>query len=306
MKNKIDDSSYNHTARTHYSPEILKKVMSFGFVAKEYASHLEKKRTALLQLDDAIARKRATGIQKWMKKLLRQDMTVDGRYFALLKATIPGRQELIRRDFLRQQTKLEQMLLYYGFRRENLPAIIIIAEAINRRIKDAIIAGDKKNLLVYQQVVRMPLEEFQTVFRQIRHNFSTIMPESADPTDFAVLAAQKGIEVNGTLASLEIEDAKKILSGAIKVQGVGKKKQEVIERVLGFSPKTDFAELADQNDIKLSKPPAKLTLAQAKSLIASQEKKKGFGAKKKKDIWEVLKWRRLCKAKTLKPDPNFD
>jgi hypothetical protein len=138
-------------------------VLSFGFVAKEYASHLEKKRTALLKLDNAIARKRAAGTQKWMRKLRHQDMTVGGRYYALLKANNPRRQELIRRDFLQQKAKLEQMLLYYGFGRESLMVSIVVARAVLRKI-DADLANEKyEELATLQRFVRMPLDEFRRI-----------------------------------------------------------------------------------------------------------------------------------------------
>jgi hypothetical protein len=156
-------SDLSHLVSARLSPEIVKQVLSFGFVAKEYASHLEKKRTALLQLDNAIARKRAAGTQKWMRKLRHQDMTVDVRYYALLKANNPRRQELIRRDFLQQKAKLEQMLLYYGFGRESLMVSIVVAKAVLRKIDLALADEKYEELATLQQFVRMPLDEFRRI-----------------------------------------------------------------------------------------------------------------------------------------------
>lgn len=146
-------------------PETIKQVMSFGFVAKEYILHLEKRCAGLRQLNNAKARKQAAALRKRMRKLRHLDAVVDEKYYRLTKTNRPEIRERIRRNLADHEYKLNQRLLSYGFGRESLMVSIVVARAAARKIAAALADEKYEELATLQMLVRMPLDEFRQICR---------------------------------------------------------------------------------------------------------------------------------------------
>ncbi|HEU5397108.1 MAG TPA: sigma-70 family RNA polymerase sigma factor, partial [Verrucomicrobiae bacterium] len=170
-------------------------IYSLGFTAKEHIAIAEKllsdppkERFDRVVVDKKIANREGhlRDLRKLIKKVHALDQKVDAKYFAWQKAQQKGRKEAIARELKKMSGKLQEMFGKFYYKQKIVEEMIVVAGNIHEKFQTTLrhvqeleaqrtttdrrsaLEAERAKLQTLEQFVRMPREEFFTVFTELR------------------------------------------------------------------------------------------------------------------------------------------
>jgi RNA polymerase primary sigma factor len=170
-------------------------IYGLGFTAKEHIAIAEKllseppkERFDRVIVDKKVANREGhlKDLRKFIKKLRAYDQKVDEKYFAWQKAQQKSRKEQLQRELKKMSARLQEMFIKFYYKQKVIEEMIVVAgnvyekfQASTRHIQEleaqrttaerrTAIEAEQAKIQTLEQFVRMPREEFITVFTALK------------------------------------------------------------------------------------------------------------------------------------------
>ncbi len=175
--------------------EMKRIVYSLGFTAKEHIAIAEKllseppkERFDRVIVDKKIANREGhlRDLRRLIKKVHAADQKVDAKYFAWQKAVQKGRKEKLQRELKKLSFKLQEIFPRFFYKQKVVEEMIVVAGNIHEKFQASLrhiselealrttaerrttIEAEHAKIQTLEQFVRMPREEFFTVFKDLK------------------------------------------------------------------------------------------------------------------------------------------
>ncbi len=170
-------------------------IYNLGFTAKEHIAIAEKllseppkERFDRVIVDKKIANREGhlRDLRKLIKKVHTLDQKVDQKYFNWQKAQQKGRKESIARELKKMAAKIQEMFPKFYYKQKVVEEMIVVAGNIFEKFQASLrhiqelenqrtttdrrhaLDAERGKILTLEQFVRMPREEFYTIFAELK------------------------------------------------------------------------------------------------------------------------------------------
>jgi RNA polymerase primary sigma factor len=170
-------------------------IYNLGFTAKEHIAISEKllseppkERFDRVIVDKKIANREGhlRDLRKLIKKVHALDQKVDQKYFNWQKAQQKGRKEKIARELKKMAAKIQEMFPKFYYKQKVVEEMIVVAGNIFEKFQASLrhiqelesqrttserrhaLDAERGKILTLEQFVRMPREEFYTIFAELK------------------------------------------------------------------------------------------------------------------------------------------